>query len=162
MPWYCKLPGYHHPVLINDCQNASIYFLKNLESFGVDPSQVVLCGESIGSWAVAIVTQALTCIPSLPHINAQILICPLVNFINFQLPSHQQNKNVPLLTRDFMFMCMCKYLVIDLCWKDAMLTGSAIPLDKWKKYRKWLSYDNMLRNGLAKDVEQVFISAFTP
>ncbi|XP_027253937.1 arylacetamide deacetylase-like 4 isoform X3 [Cricetulus griseus] len=160
MVGYRKLPGYHHPVLINDCQNASIYFLKNLASFGVDPSRVVLCGESIGGWAVAIVTQALTCIPSLPQIKAQILICPLVNFINFQLPSHQQNKNVPLLTRDFMFMCMCKYLVIDPSWKDAILTGSAIPLDKWKKYRKWLSYDNIPRRFWSQDPQPEILGPF--
>ncbi|KAL1777321.1 Arylacetamide deacetylase-like 4 [Sigmodon hispidus] len=45
---YRKLPAYHHPILVNDCLNASIYFLKNLESFGVDSSRLVLCGESIG------------------------------------------------------------------------------------------------------------------
>uniref|UniRef100_A0A8C8UNF3 Alpha/beta hydrolase fold-3 domain-containing protein n=1 Tax=Peromyscus maniculatus bairdii TaxID=230844 RepID=A0A8C8UNF3_PERMB len=157
---YCKLPDYHHPALAKDCLNASIYFLKNLESFGVDPSQVVLCGESIGGWAVANVMQILPSIPSLPQIQAQVLIQPLVNFINFQLPSHQQSKNVPFLTRDLMFMCMCKYLAIDLSWKDAMLTGAVIPLDKWKKYRKWLSYDNIPRRFWSQDPQPEFLAPF--
>ncbi|XP_035294766.1 arylacetamide deacetylase-like 4 isoform X2 [Cricetulus griseus] len=160
MVGYRKLPGYHHPVLTNDCQNASIYFLKNLESFGVDPSRVVLCGDSVGAWVMAAVIQALTSFPSLPQVTAQVLIYPILNLINFQLPSHQQNKNVPFLTRDFMFMCICKYLVIDPSWKDAMLTGAAIPLDKWKKYRKWLSYDNIPRRFWSQDPQPEILGPF--
>ncbi|XP_005079458.2 arylacetamide deacetylase-like 4 [Mesocricetus auratus] len=153
--------GYRkHPVPTSDCLNTSIYFLKNLESFGVDPSQVVLCGESIGGWAVAVVMQALISIPSLPQIKAQILICPLLNFINFQLPSHQQNKNVPFLTRDILFMCLCKFLDIDPSWKDAMLTGAAIPLEDWKKYRKWLSYDNIPKRFWSPDPQPETLGPF--
>uniref|UniRef100_A0A8C8TYW0 Alpha/beta hydrolase fold-3 domain-containing protein n=1 Tax=Peromyscus maniculatus bairdii TaxID=230844 RepID=A0A8C8TYW0_PERMB len=157
---YRKLPDYHHPVLAKDCLNASIYFLKNLESFGVDPSQVVLCGESIGGWAVANVMQILPSIPSLPQIQAQVLIQPLVNLINFQLPSHQQSKNVPILTRDTLLMFMCKYLAIDLSWKDAMLSGAVIPLDKWKNFSKWLSYDNIPRRFWSQDPQPEFFAPF--
>ncbi|KAK7803436.1 hypothetical protein U0070_023746, partial [Myodes glareolus] len=135
---YCKLPSYHHPVLANDCLNPTIYFLKHLESFGVDPSRVVLCGESIGGWAVATVTHVLTRIPDLPQVQKQVLIQPILNLVNFQLPSYQQSKNVPFLTRDMLFMCMCEYLAIDLSWKDATLAGAVIPLDKWKKYQRWI------------------------
>ncbi|CAH7443728.1 arylacetamide deacetylase-like 4 [Phodopus roborovskii] len=160
MVGYRKLPHYHHPVLTNDCQNASIYFLKNLESFGVDPSRVVLCGESIGGWAAPTVMKTLVSNPSLPRIKAQILIYPLVNFINFQLPSHQQNKNVPFLTRDMLFMCLCKHLAIDISWKDTMLAGAVIPLDKWKKYRKWLSSDNIPKRFWSQDPQPEIIGPF--
>lgn len=142
---YCKLPSYHHPVLANDCLNATIYFLKHLESFGVDPSRLVPCGESIGGWAVATVTHVLTRIPGLPQVQKQVLIQPILNLVNFQLPSYQQSKNVPFLTRDMLFMCMCKYLAIDLSWKDATLAGAVIPLDKWKKYQRWISHENIPR-----------------
>ncbi|XP_005368498.1 arylacetamide deacetylase-like 4 [Microtus ochrogaster] len=142
---YRKLPSYHHPVLANDCLSATIYFLTHLESFAVDPSRVVLCGESIGGWAVATVMQVLTRILSLPQVQAQVLIQPILNFVNFQLPSYQQSKNVPFLTRDMLFLCLCKYLAIYLSWKDAMLAGAVIPLDKWKKYQKWISHENIPR-----------------
>lgn len=39
--------------------------------------------------------------------------------------------------------CACKYLAIDQSWKDAMLKGTFIPPDHWKKYAKWLSSDNI-------------------
>ncbi|KAL1776527.1 arylacetamide deacetylase-like 4 isoform X2 [Sigmodon hispidus] len=160
MVGYCKLPAYHHPILVNDCLNASIYFLKNLESFGVDSSRLVLCGESIGGWAVANVIQVLVSTPTLPRIQAQVLIQPILNFINFQLPSHQQSQYVPFLTRDIMFTCICKYLDIDLSWKDAILTGAVIPLDKWKKYRKWLSYENIPRKFWSQDLQPEFFATF--
>ncbi|XP_021056837.1 arylacetamide deacetylase-like 4 isoform X2 [Mus pahari] len=157
---YRKLPDYHHPVLVNDCLNATIHFLKNLEILGVDPSRVVLCGDSLGGWAVATVTQVLTNMPNLPRIQTQVLIYPILHFINFQLPSYQQNKNVPFLTRDMLLMCICKYLAIDLSWSDAMSTGAVIPLDKWKKYRKWLSYDNIPRRFWSQDTQPEVFGPF--
>uniref|UniRef100_A0A8C6IAH5 AADACL4 family member 5 n=1 Tax=Mus spicilegus TaxID=10103 RepID=A0A8C6IAH5_MUSSI len=157
---YRKLPDYHHPVPFKDCLNATIYFLKNLEIFGVDPFRVVLCGDSLGGWAVATVTQVLTSMPNLPRIQTQVLIYPILHFINFQLPSYQQNKNVPFLTRDMLLMCVCKYLAIDLSWTDAMSTGAVIPLDKWKKYRKWLSYDNIPRRFWRQDTQPEVLGPF--
>ena len=94
---------------------------------------------------MATVIQVLTRIPSLPQVQAQVLIQPILNFVNFQLPSYQQSKNVPFLTRDMLFLCLCKYLAIDLSWKDAMLAGAVIPLDKWKTYQKWISHENIPR-----------------
>ncbi|XP_035294769.1 arylacetamide deacetylase-like 4 isoform X3 [Cricetulus griseus] len=157
---YRKLPDYHYPLIFKDCLNATIHFLKSLETYGVDPSRVVLCGESIGGWAVASTIQVFVSSPSLPQIRAQVLITPVIQTINFRLPSHQQNKNVPFLTRDIMFMCLCKYLAIDLSWKDAMLTGDVIPLDMWKKYRKWLSSDNIPRRFWSSDSQPEFLGCF--
>ncbi|XP_028716887.1 arylacetamide deacetylase-like 4 [Peromyscus leucopus] len=157
---YRKLPDYHHPVIFKDCLNATIQFLKSLETYGVDPSRVVLCGESIGGWAVANVIQVLVSSPSLCQVRAQVLITPIIQVINLCLPSHQQSKNVPFLTRDIMIMALCKYLAIDLSWKDAISTGAIVPLDKWKKYRKWLSSDNIPRRFWSQDSQPEFLGCF--
>ncbi|XP_052031846.1 arylacetamide deacetylase-like 4 family member 1 [Apodemus sylvaticus] len=157
---YRQLPGYHHHVLVKDCLNATIYFLKNLGTFGVDPSQVVLCGDSIGGWAVVMITQILTSIQCLPQIQAQVPIHPIVNFINFQLPSYQQHKSVPLVTKDLIFTCICKYLAIDLSWRDAMSTGVIIPLDKWKKFGKWFSSDNISRRFWSQHTQPEVLGPF--
>nr|XP_020015654.1 arylacetamide deacetylase-like 4 isoform X2 [Castor canadensis] len=157
---YRKLPDYHFPVASYDCLNASIHFLKTLETYGVDPSRVVLCGESIGGGAVANVIQALVGRQDLPQIRAQVLIYPIVQVINFQLPSVRQNQNIPFLNRDFMMTCVCKYLSIDLSWKDAMLKGTCISEDAWEKYRKWLSSDNIPKRFRSKDHEPEFPGPF--
>uniref|UniRef100_A0A8C8TX90 AADACL4 family member 1 n=1 Tax=Peromyscus maniculatus bairdii TaxID=230844 RepID=A0A8C8TX90_PERMB len=139
---YRKLPYYHHPPLC-DCMNASIHFLKSPEAYGVDPSQVVLCGDSIGGAAAVIIAQTLVGRADLPKIRAQILIYPVLQTLYFQSPSKLQNANVPFLTKDFMMNCLCKYLAIDPSWKDAMLTGACMPPSVWKKYEKWLGPDNI-------------------
>lgn len=123
--------------------NASIHFLKALETYGVDPSRVVVCGESVGGAAVAAITQALVGRSDLPRIRAQVLIYPVVQAFCLQLPSFQQNQNVPLLSRKFMVTSLCNYLAIDLSWRDAILNGTCVPPDVWRKYEKWLSPDNI-------------------
>ncbi|KFO31619.1 Arylacetamide deacetylase-like 4 [Fukomys damarensis] len=140
---YHKFPNYHYPIVTNDCLNASIHFLKTLKTYGVDPSRVVVCGESAGGGIVAQVTQALVGQKDLLQIQAQVLIYPVIQCINFQLPSFQQNQNVPFLTWDFMLMCLCKYAAIDLSWRDAMVKGACVPPDTWMRYREWLSSDNI-------------------
>ncbi|NP_941064.2 arylacetamide deacetylase-like 4 family member 1 [Mus musculus] len=140
---YRKLPYYHHPSLYHDCINASIHFLKSLKAYGIDPSRVVICGESIGGAAAVVVTQTLLSRTDIPKIRAQVLIYPILQAFYFQSPSHLMHKNIPFLTKDFMITCICKYLAIDFSWKDAMLTGACISPSAWKKYEKWLSPDNI-------------------
>ncbi|XP_051027656.1 arylacetamide deacetylase-like 4 isoform X3 [Acomys russatus] len=157
---YRKLPDHHHPSLSKDCLNASIHFMKGLKTYGVDPSRVVVCGESIGGGAVAVVIQALLNFPSLPQICAQVLITPGIQALNLLLPSHQQHQNVPLLTKDILMMAFCKYLDIDLSWKDAIINGTCIPPDIWKKYRKWIGSDNIPGRFKSKNLLPEFPGPF--
>ncbi|XP_004648007.1 arylacetamide deacetylase-like 4 [Octodon degus] len=140
---YRKLPDYHYPISYEDCLNATIHFLKGPEAYGVDPLRVVICGESVGAAFVAMATQNLVGRTDLPRIRAQILICSPVQIINLQLPSFQQYKNVPFLTEEMTMNFVCKCMAIDVSWKDAILNGSCIPPDFWRKHRKWLSSDNI-------------------
>ncbi|XP_055471279.1 arylacetamide deacetylase-like 4 family member 1 [Psammomys obesus] len=140
---YRKVPGYHHPAAFQDCLNATIHFLKDLKTYGVDLARVVVSGESIGAGAAAVIAQILLDRQDLPQFRAQVLINPVIQGVNFQLPSYQQYQNSPFLSRKFLMTCVCKYLAIDLSWIDAMLKGTFIPPDSWKKYEKWLSSDNI-------------------
>ncbi|XP_010626481.1 arylacetamide deacetylase-like 4 [Fukomys damarensis] len=157
---YRKLPQCHYPVIASDCLNASIHFLRTLKTYGVDPSRVVVCGDSIGGGLGVYISQILLGQKDLPQIRAQILIYPIIQCINFQLPSTQQYQNIPFLTRDFMMMCLCKYLVIDPCWRDAILKGLCIPPDFWMKYQKWLSADNIPKSFKNKYQEPHFPGPF--
>ncbi|XP_052031704.1 arylacetamide deacetylase-like 4 [Apodemus sylvaticus] len=157
---YRKLPVCHHPATFKDCLNATILFLKALETYGVDPSRVLLCGESFGGWIAASITQILVSNPCLPQIRAQVLITPILQVINLLLPSQQQNKKIPFLTKDFLITLLCKYLAIDHSWSDSIDTGAVIPLDKWKKYRKWLSSDNIPRHFWRQDTQPEFLGCF--
>ncbi|XP_048208035.1 arylacetamide deacetylase-like 4 [Perognathus longimembris pacificus] len=156
---YRKLPDCHYPTCVQDCLNATIHFLKTLKIYGVDPSRVVVSGDSSGGYIVALVTQALVGRTDLPKLRAQILIYPVVQFINLQLPSFQQNKNVQhFLTRAISWYF--QYFRIDPCWEDALLTGASIPANIWEKYKKWLSSDNLPERFRHKDYKPEFLAPF--
>ncbi|XP_013359593.1 PREDICTED: arylacetamide deacetylase-like 4 [Chinchilla lanigera] len=157
---YRKLPDYHYPIVTSDCLNASIHFLKRLNTYDVDHSRVVLCGDSIGGVVVAQVTQALVGQEDLAQIRAQVMIYPIIQGINFQLPSSQQKKSVPFFTWDLLLMFVCRYMAIDLYWRDAMLKGTFIPPETWMKYKKWLSADNIPENFKNKYQEPQFPGPF--
>ncbi|XP_062049075.1 arylacetamide deacetylase-like 4 [Lepus europaeus] len=157
---YRKLPDHHSPVITKDCLNASIHFLKALDTYGVDPARVVLCGESIGGGAVAVTTQSLVGRSDLPRIRAQVLINPIVQAVNLQLPSFRQNQRVPFLTRKFVVTVVCQYMNIYRSWHRALLTGSFIPPEVWSKYKKWLSSDNIPKRFKTKSHQPSFPAPF--
>uniref|UniRef100_A0A4W2CQ83 Alpha/beta hydrolase fold-3 domain-containing protein n=1 Tax=Bos indicus x Bos taurus TaxID=30522 RepID=A0A4W2CQ83_BOBOX len=156
---YRKLPDHHYHTISNDCLNASIHFLKTLGTYGVDSSRVVLCGDSVGAGVAALISQILVGRLDLPQIRAQVLIYPLLQIINFQLPSFHQNSHIPFLTQKFMITCMFRYLLIDSSWWDAIVTGAFIPPKVWKKY-KWLSTDNLPNRFKKTGCQPVFPAPF--
>ncbi|XP_004639723.1 arylacetamide deacetylase-like 4 [Octodon degus] len=157
---YRKYPDYHFPIVYRDCLNATIHFLKRLQTYGVEASRVVICGESMGASTVAMVTQALVGRTSLPQIRAQILISPAVQLLNLQLPSFCQNKNVPFLTQEIFMTLVCKYMATDLSWKDALWNGACMPPENWKKYQRWISSDNIPDRFKNKGQEPQFPGPF--
>ena len=111
--------------------------------YGVDPDRVVVCGDSLGGGMAAVVCQRFLGCPGLPKIRAQILIYASLQAVDFQLPSYQQNKNVPMASRDFAFYCWCTLLDIKPSWKSAVMKGTHLPAEFWEKYRKWLGPENI-------------------
>ncbi|KAB0345669.1 hypothetical protein FD754_022595 [Muntiacus muntjak] len=138
---YRKLPDHHYYTLSCDCLNASIHFLKILETYGVDSSQVVLCGDSLGAGIVALISQTLVGRLDLPQIRAQ-------------------NSRIPFLTQKLMITSVFKYLLIDFSWWDAIMSGAFIPPEVWKKYRKWLSPDNLPNRFKKTGCQPVFPAPF--
>lgn len=128
---------------INDCFVATAHFLKSLDMYGVDPGRVVVCGDSVGGGVAAAACQKFMARSDLPKIRAQILIYATLQVLDYQLPSFQQNKNVPLVTLDFAFHCMHYYLDISPQWKSAIRKGAHLPAQVWDKYRKWLDPENI-------------------
>lgn len=140
---YRMLPWHKFPASLRDCIAATIHFLKSLNTYKVDPAQIVVCGDSVGGGIAVAVCQKLLDSPDLPKIRAQILIYAILQVLDFQLPSWQQNKSVPLLTQSFAFYCLFNYLDISFSWKSAFLNKAHLPAEVWEKYRKWLGSENI-------------------
>ena len=131
------------PVIVRDSMVATIHFLKSLNTYGADPARVVVCGDSVGGGMATIICQNLVDSSDLPKIRAQILIYAALQALDFQPPSYQQNKNVPLLRQNLAFYCWCGYLDISPSWKSTILKGAYLPAEVWEKYRKWLGAENI-------------------
>ncbi|XP_010575820.1 PREDICTED: arylacetamide deacetylase-like 4 [Haliaeetus leucocephalus] len=140
---YRLAPEHKYPAAYEDCLNATIHFMKNIELYGVDPANVIVCGDSAGGNLAAAVSQTLAGRSDLPKLRAQILIYPGLQALDFNLPSYQQNRGVPLLFRERAAFFALQYLNGDALHMQEVLEGSHIPPDMRLKYRKWVSPDNI-------------------
>ncbi|KFP74587.1 Arylacetamide deacetylase-like 4, partial [Apaloderma vittatum] len=140
---YRLAPEHKSPAAYEDCLNAAIHFMRNLEHYGVDPARVIVCGDSAGGNLAAAVSQTLAGRSDLPKLRAQILIYPGLQALDFNLPSYQQNRGVPLLFREHVPFYALHYLCGDASHAEEVLEGSHIPPDMRLKYRKWVSPDNI-------------------
>ncbi|KFQ78475.1 Arylacetamide deacetylase-like 4, partial [Phaethon lepturus] len=140
---YRLAPEHKYPAAYEDCLNATIHFMKNTEHYGVDPDNVIVCGDSAGGNLAAAVSQTLAGRSDLPRLRAQILIYPGLQALDFNLPSYQQNRGVPLLFRERAAFYVLQYLNGDALHMQEVLEGSHIPPDTKLKYRKWVSPDNI-------------------
>uniref|UniRef100_A0A8C4V794 Alpha/beta hydrolase fold-3 domain-containing protein n=1 Tax=Falco tinnunculus TaxID=100819 RepID=A0A8C4V794_FALTI len=123
--------------------SATIHFMKNIEHYDVDPGNVIVCGDSAGGNLAAAVSQTLAGRSDLPKLRAQILIYPGLQALDFNLPSYQQNRGVPLLFRERAAFYVLQYLNGNASNLDEVLEGSHIPIDIKLNYRKWVSPDNI-------------------
>ncbi|NWH69561.1 ADCL4 protein, partial [Piaya cayana] len=138
---YRLAPEHPYPTQFEDCLTASIHFMKAAQDYGVDPSRVTVCGDSSGGTLAAAVAQALANRTDVPKLRAQILIYPFLQAVDFNLPSYQQNKRVPLLLKDRTIAYGLKYLNIDLSAIKAVSEGCHVPENLQLKYQKWVSAD---------------------
>nr|DBA16401.1 TPA: hypothetical protein GDO54_003797 [Pyxicephalus adspersus] len=140
---YRLAPKHQYPAAFEDCLNATIHLLKNAQDYGVDPSSVIICGDSAGGHLTAGVSQALVTRTDIPKPLAQVLIYPTVQMIDFNLPSYQQNQYVPILREQALF-CLLHYVAEgDLSILNKFQNGSHVPPDLRQKFSKWLSADNI-------------------
>lgn len=109
----------------------------------MDPARVIVCGDSAGGNLAAAVSQTLAGSSDFPKLRAQILIYPGLQALDFNLPSYQQNRGVPLLFRERAAFFALLYLNGDALHMQEVLEGSHIPPDLRLKYRKWVSPDNI-------------------
>ncbi|XP_009871550.1 PREDICTED: arylacetamide deacetylase-like 4, partial [Apaloderma vittatum] len=138
---YRLAPKHPYPTQFEDCLTAATHFMRTAQDYGVDPSRIIICGDSSGGTLAAAVAQALANRGDLPKPRAQILIYPFLQSVDFNLPSYQQNKDIPILLKERTIVLGLKYLNIDLETMKLMSKWSHVPEDLQLKYQKWVSAD---------------------
>ncbi|XP_073511514.1 arylacetamide deacetylase-like 4 [Phyllobates terribilis] len=144
---YRLAPKHKCPAALDDCVLATVHFLTMAEELGVDPSSVIICGDSAGSNLTAGVCQALVGRSNVPKPLAQVMIYPAVQMADFNLPSYQQNKMVPLLLREDALYYSLTYIGGDLSLSKEMMKGSHVPPEVRQKLSKWLSSEEFKVKG---------------
>ncbi|XP_059572466.1 arylacetamide deacetylase-like 4 isoform X1 [Alligator mississippiensis] len=140
---YRLAPEHPFPAQFDDCLAATIHFMRTAEDYGVDPTRIIVCGDSSGGTIATAVCQALVDRTDLPKVRAQMVIYPFLQAVDFNLPSYQQNHTMPPLLRKWTIHLGLRYLNIDVSVVDGILKGIHIREDLREKYSKWLSPDNI-------------------
>ncbi|EOB00029.1 Arylacetamide deacetylase-like 4, partial [Anas platyrhynchos] len=157
---YRLAPEYPYPTQFEDCLTATIHFMRTARDYGVDPSRIIVCGDSSGGALTAAVAQALVNRRDVPKLRAQILIYPFLQGVDFNLPSYQQNEGIPVLLKERTVSLGLKYVNADLSAVKNVLQGCHVSEELRLKYQKWLSPDNIPHEfktrGYTPSTEQPF------
>ncbi|KAL8198554.1 UNVERIFIED_CONTAM: hypothetical protein K2H54_015817 [Gekko kuhli] len=140
---YHLAPEQKYPSQFHDCLTATVHFLKKAEDYGVDPARIIVSGDSVGGNFVASVCQALVSRADLVKPLAQILIYPGLQAIDFNLPSYQQNRAVPILYREHVICSALQYLNKDLSVLESVMQGCHVPSDIKTRFGKCINSENI-------------------
>ncbi|KAJ8279285.1 hypothetical protein COCON_G00063510 [Conger conger] len=130
---YRLAPDVHFPKQYDDALQASRHFLtpEFLDRFSVDPDRVAVSGDSAGGNLAAAVAQELAMDNTTSiKFKLQALIYPVLQALDFNTPSYQQNRDVPILYRPLMAKFWLVYLGGDPSFVQAMLTNNHSALDQ--------------------------------
>lgn len=124
--------------------------------FGVDSRRIAVGGDSAGGNLAAALCQRLAQPESgsLPPLRSQVLIYPVLQMADFNLPSYVQNQAVPLLFRGRAAFYFLQYLNGEMSVCQDVLQGSHVPADLRPQYRRWLSPDHLPLEFLPRDYKE--------
>ncbi|XP_033841966.1 neutral cholesterol ester hydrolase 1 [Periophthalmus magnuspinnatus] len=123
---YGLAPESVFPAPYLDALSASRSFLSadTWDRFGLDPNRLCISGDSAGGNLAAAVTQTLSSDPSLPtQPRVQALVYPVLQALDFQTSSYQQNQAVPILYRPVMARFWLQYLDADPLLEPSILNN---------------------------------------
>ncbi|XP_043926475.1 arylacetamide deacetylase-like [Protopterus annectens] len=129
---YRLAPEFHFPTQFDDVYTVVKYFLQDhiLAEYSVDPERTGISGDSAGGNLAAAVTQQIAEdaeVRNKPKIQA--LIYPALQPIDFDTPSYQQNKNMPLLTKSLTVRFWSEYFANDPSLYHAMASNTHMALE---------------------------------
>ncbi|XP_060115599.1 arylacetamide deacetylase-like 4 [Heteronotia binoei] len=140
---YSLGPEHLYPLPFQQCLDITVHVLERAEDYGMDPARIIVCGDSFGALLTAATCQALGQRRDLPKLRAQILLCPALQMVTFNLPSYKQNSNVPILLQKQAIKFMLQYFKRNVLLTDLMLEGTHVPKGMKMKYKKWLSAEHI-------------------
>ncbi|XP_072248438.1 arylacetamide deacetylase [Leuresthes tenuis] len=124
---YRLAPAHHFPVPYEDVYRVVKHFLQKgvLAQYSVDPERVAVSGDSAGGNLAAAVSQQLQKGPGQQvKLKAQALIYPVLQALDLNTPSYQQNQDMPILPRTLMVRFWSEYFTSDKTLFRAMMANT--------------------------------------
>ncbi|XP_072180637.1 neutral cholesterol ester hydrolase 1-like [Diadema setosum] len=147
---YRLAPDHVFPAAFEDSLTATKFFLNHARDYGVDPSRVVVGGDSAGGQIAASIVQAVYDDPTLPNIKLQVLFYPWLQFIDFNTPSYQYHdytfSDSPrrLITLFVSAYCLGR---IDESFLDQLMANmhTSSEFKQSKTYKELLNHDTIFK-----------------
>uniref|UniRef100_A0A8C0PEW4 Neutral cholesterol ester hydrolase 1 n=1 Tax=Canis lupus familiaris TaxID=9615 RepID=A0A8C0PEW4_CANLF len=157
---YRLVPKVYFPAQIHDVVRATKYFLQPevLHKYSVDPGRIGISGDSAGGNLAAALGQQFTQDANLKDkLKVQALIYPVLQALDFNTPSYQQNVNTPILPRYVMVKYWVDYFKGNYDFVQAMVVNNHTSLDVEEAValRARLNWTSLLPPSLTKDYKPV-------
>ncbi|XP_007518014.1 neutral cholesterol ester hydrolase 1 [Erinaceus europaeus] len=157
---YRLVPKVFFPAQVEDVVRSTNYFLQPevLKKYSVDPSRVAVSGDSAGGNLAAALVQQFHQDPSLrSKIKLQALVYPVLQALDFNTPSYQQNANTPILPRHVMIKYWVEYLQGSQDFVEALIVNNHTSLDveEATALRARLNWTSLLPTSITRDYKPV-------
>ncbi|XP_023371532.1 neutral cholesterol ester hydrolase 1 isoform X2 [Otolemur garnettii] len=129
---YRLVPKVYFPEQIHDVVRATKHFLQPeiLQKYMVDPGRICISGDSAGGNLAAALAQQFNQDANLKNkLKLQALIYPVLQALDFNTPSYQQNVNTPILPRYVMVKYWVDYFKGSYDFVQAMIVNNHTSLD---------------------------------
>ncbi|KAM4695452.1 arylacetamide deacetylase [Discoglossus pictus] len=147
---YRLAPKFHFPTQFDDVYAVAKFFLdeKILEQYSVDPKRVAVSGDSAGGNLAAAIAQELLHDPEVKvKLKIQALLYPVLQSLDLNTPSYQDNAYMPILTRDLMVRFWSDYFTTDRTLLEAMRSNKHISSDAAHLF-KFVNWSTLLPENL--------------
>ncbi|XP_041732662.1 arylacetamide deacetylase-like [Coregonus clupeaformis] len=124
---YRLAPEHHFPVPYEDVYRVVKHFLQRvvLAQYTVDPGRIAVSGDSAGGNLAAAVSQQLQQDPEQQlQLKVQALLYPVLQALDLNTPSYQQNQNMPILPRTLMVRFWSEYFTSDKTFFRDMMANT--------------------------------------
>uniref|UniRef100_A0A8D0L965 Neutral cholesterol ester hydrolase 1 n=1 Tax=Sphenodon punctatus TaxID=8508 RepID=A0A8D0L965_SPHPU len=164
---YRLVPDVHFPEQFHDAVRATKYFLRSdvLAKYSVDPDRIAISGDSAGGNLAAAVSQQLSQDENVTNkLKLQALIYPVLQPLDFNTPSYQQNMDMPVLSRFVMVKFWIDYLNGNYDFAYSMLINNHTSLDASQAtyFRERMNWTSLLPLTLQKNYKPVIQTAGMP
>ncbi|XP_072030650.1 neutral cholesterol ester hydrolase 1-like [Amphiura filiformis] len=152
---YRLAPEHGFPAPLDDCMAVTRWVLRNAHHYQIDPDSISIQGDSAGAVIAAVITQTIAQEHQddsrNPELKMLILMMPLLQGLDINLPSHNTNNGLfsGLLTKLFLAKFWVWYMGLDGDdYVTAILQGRHLP----EEFRQSDRYQKIIGHDLLPDV----------